>query len=575
MTQKFYSLEIRDLNFDYDRYYLSLEEDINKDILLYNNSEYNKNNEKKDLPNDAISDITSYTIIPKFPIDQVLSPILYQIFNIDFNIINKKEVEIEKNKNSKKEDNNIKINKKEEDEINEDNNKNNGHDIKEVKINDCVDKNELIIEDNKNILNEKINNIQEFKINVKSFTSKKIICSFNVRYPLFPEYYDVLGKSPDKFKILQFPCVLLQSDSGYYSLKKIVTTIKNNKVIEEEINYAIKIEPEKPLESLFVNRQKPMKQKNKIKLDFEKILQSRGLYDSTLTSLSDKKQELLNKKKELNSLIEERKKKLEEKQKILLCHKNIEITKNSWNRLVTLKEMLTKINTYIIEIISIKGKKISASDNEIKKYKKDVNNKRNTEITTLKKINNGLRITNDLLYKYSINELCYYFFNMKINSYKAFPSFYKINLTDLNLSKKIVEDFYNKNTKDISAMFGNIIFLLNYLSKKFDIIFPYALYYNGSKSMIFLSIGGKNWSIDMYMKENERNVLAYGTKNENDIQLKIEILSKMIYDVIMFFYSKNICSNKFNIDIILRGNNRSNIYLNFMKLNELFKDILN
>ena len=78
----------------------------------------------------------------------------------------------------------------------------------------------------------------------------------------------------------------------------------------------------------------------------------------------------------------------------------------------------------------------------------------------------------------------------------------------------------------------------------------------------------------MYMKENERNVLAYGTKNENDILLKIEILSKMIYDVIMFFYSKNICSNKFNIDIILRGNNKSNIYLNFMKLNELFKDIL-
>ena len=568
MTQYFYSIEIRDLNFDYDRYYLSLEGDINKNILLYNNIEHNKNNEKNDLPDDAISDITSFTMIPKFPIDKVLSPILYQIFNIDFNIINKKEEEIENNKKNKKKDNNIKINEiEEEDKINEENNKNNLGDAK-------VD-NEKNIEDEKNILNEKIKTIQEFKINVKSFTSKKVICSFNVRHPFFPEYYDVLGKSPDKFLILQFPCVLLQSETGFYSLKKIVTTIKNNKIIDEEINVAMKIEPEKYLESLVVNRQKPMKTKNKIKLDFEKILQSRGLYDSTLSSLNDKKQELLNKKKELSSLIEERKKNLEEKQKILLCHKNIEINKNSWNRLVTLKEMLTKINTYIVEIISIKGKKISSSDNEIKKYEKEVKNKRKKEITTLQKINNGLKITNDLLYKYSLNELCYYFFNLKINSYKAFPSFYKINLSDLNLSKKIVEDFYNKNTKDISAMFGNIIFLLNYLSKKFDIIFPYALYYNGSKSMIFLSIGGKNWSIDMYMKENERNVLAYGTKNENDIQLKIEILSKMIYDVIMFFYSKNICSDKFNIDDISKERkNRNNIYLYFLKLNELFKDIL-
>jgi hypothetical protein len=55
--------------------------------------------------------------------------------------------------------------------------------------------------------------------------------------------------------------------------------------------------------------------------------------------------------------------------------------------------------------------------------------------------------------------------------------------------------------------------------------------------MIFLNIGGKSRAIDMYIKENEENVLAYGAKNENDIQRKTEILSKMIYDVLMFFYS--------------------------------------
>ena len=353
MAQNFFSLEIRDINFEYDRYYLSLEDIDNKKLLLYNsNIEYkNINNEKEELPKDAISSLTSYTIVPQFQIDEILTPILYQIFNIDFNIMIRKEQK--ENKTNKKNNNEIN-NKKEEDEKN--------------------------IIDNMNIIEEKkikekegqlFNQINEFIINVVSYTSKEIVCSFNVRYPLFPDYYDVLGKSPDKFKILQFPCILLQSDSGYYSLKKIITTNKNNKIIEEEINYAIKIEPGKNLESLFTKRQKPLKPKEKNKLDFEKIMQSKGFYDSTLTNLSDKKQELLNKKKELNSIIEERKKVLESKQKILLLHKNMEMTKISWNRLVTLKEILTKINTYITEIISIKEKKMTDCDEEIKKYKKN------------------------------------------------------------------------------------------------------------------------------------------------------------------------------------------------------------
>ena len=553
MAQNFFSLEIRDINFEYDRYYLLLEDIDNKKLLLYNsNIEYkNINNEKEELPKDAISSLTSYTIVPQFQIDEILTPILYQIFNIDFNIMIRKEQK--ENKTNKKNNNEIN-NKKEEDEKNI---------IEEKKI---KEKEEQLF-----------NQINEFIINVVSYTSKEIVCSFNVRYPLFPDYYDVLGKSPDKFKILQFPCILLQSDSGYYSLKKIITTNKNNKIIEEEINYAIKIEPGKNLESLFTKRQKPLKPKEKNKLDFEKIMQSKGFYDSTLTNLSDKKQELLNKKKELNSIIEERKKVLESKQKILLLHKNMEMTKISWNRLVTLKEILTKINTYITEIISIKEKKMTDCDEEIKKHRKELNNKKTKELVSLKKINNGLIITNTLLYKYALNELNYYFFNKKFNIYKAFPSFYKINLTDLSLSKKIVEDFYNKNTKEISAMFGNIIFILNYLSKKFDIILPYALYYNGSKSMVFTNmgnIGNKTMAIDMYMKENEKNVFSNG-KNENDIQIKMEILSKMIYDVIMFFYSKNICSDKF---IIFKNakekKNINNVYWNFLKLNELFKDIL-
>lgn len=565
MAQNFFYIEVRDLNFEYDRYYLSLEEK-NSNIFFNNKIKINKKNELDNLPEDAISNITSFTVVPKFPIDEVLYPILYQIFNIDYNLINKKE-ENESNKKNNKDENNDNL----ENMLNEKNNI-----INIIKKDEEKNNNLNIIEQkNNNQEKEKEKNIKEFTINVKSFTSKKIICSFNVRYPLFPEYYDVLGKSTEKIKILQFPCVILQSISGFYCLKKIVTKKKNNKLIEEEINFAIKIEPEKHLESLFINRQRQMKPKEKNKIDFEKIMQSKGFYDSTLSNLSDKKQELLNKKKVIKELIEERKKVLEQKKKILLCHKNIEINKNSWNRLVTLKEILTKINTYIAEIISIKVKKISSCDDIIKKYEQEVENKRKKYIPNLKKINNGLQISNYLLYKYAVNELCYFFYNKKFIGYKAFPSFYKINLTDLSLSKKIVEDFYNKYTKEVSAMFGNIIFILNYISKKFDIILPYALYYNGSKSMVFINMGRKNCAIDIYMKENEKNVLSNGAKNENDIQIKMEILVKMIYDIIMFFYSKNICSDKFSIEKINKEKkNKNNIYLHFLKLNELFKDIL-
>ena len=90
LEYSFFCLEVRDLNFEYDRYYLSLD-DIDNKKLFFDFDLNNKNNEKEGLPKDAISGITSYTVIPKFPIDKVFSPILYQVFNIDYNLIKKKK----------------------------------------------------------------------------------------------------------------------------------------------------------------------------------------------------------------------------------------------------------------------------------------------------------------------------------------------------------------------------------------------------------------------------------------------------------------------------------------------------
>ena len=624
VEQCFYSIEIRDLNFEYDRYYLSLEQDPNDFLIIDNNIINNKFKAK--LPKDAISDITPYTIVPKFSVDKISTPILFQILNIDYNTLNKKEKKefniinkqkevINEEEDKEKEENEI-IN--DINEINEDNKINNiiekDEDEDENNIININNEHEKDIKNKKELYLENIN-MKELTINVKSYTSKKIVFSFQLRYPLFPDFYTYLGETPDKFKILQYPCILLQYESGsirtnqkvsknpkksknkndikkndniqilksgYYSLKKIIISEHEGEYYDEEINFAISADNDDEnnenknfFEQLFTERKNriPEKIKNFVKL--HDILFYKGSYDSTMSTLSDKKKELIKKKNELKEIINKKRIILEKIKEIAKYDKQIELNKNSWNRLVTLKEVLNKINIYTAEVILLKEKKLLQSEEIINKYKKEIEEK-NKKIPNLQKINKGLEISNFFLIKYAISEICYLFFNKNINKYNAFPSFYELNINEIIQKKKNVSEFYNKYFREVSTLFGNIIYLLTYISKKFDIIFPYSLYYNGSKSMVFIKLGNKSFGIDLHIKENDKN-LSFGNKQyEIDIYYKMEIISKMIYDVIMYFYSKGICSDKFKMDDFngKKRKKKNNMFLNFKKLNEMFKDIL-
>ena len=624
VEQCFYSIEIRDLNFEYDRYYLSLEQDPNDFLIIDNNIINNKFRAK--LPKDAISDITPYTIVPKFSVDKISTPILFQILNIDYNTLNKKEKKefniinkqkevINEEEDKEKEENEI-IN--DINEINEDNKINNiiekDEDEDENNIININNEHENDIKNKKELYLENIN-MKELTINVKSYTSKKIVFSFQLRYPLFPDFYTYLGETPDKFKILQYPCILLQYESGsirtnqkvsknpkksknkndikkndniqilksgYYSLKKIIISEHEGEYYDEEINFAISADNDDEnnenknfFEQLFTERKNriPEKIKNFVKL--HDILFYKGSYDSTMSTLSDKKKELIKKKNELKEIINKKRIILEKIKEIAKYDKQIELNKNSWNRLVTLKEVLNKINIYTAEVILLKEKKLLQSEEIINKYKKEIEEK-NKKIPNLQKINKGLEISNLFLIKYAISEICYLFFNKNINKYNAFPSFYELNINEIIQKKKNVSEFYNKYFREVSTLFGNIIYLLTYISKKFDIIFPYSLYYNGSKSMVFIKLGNKSFGIDLHIKENDKN-LSFGNKQyEIDIYYKMEIISKMIYDVIMYFYSKGICSDKFKMDDFngKKRKKKNNMFLNFKKLNEMFKDIL-
>ena len=612
----FYSIEFRDLNFEYDRYYLTLEEDPNDFLYIDNNSIINKEQGTK-LPKDAISNITPYTIVPKFSIDRMSTPILFRLINIDYNILIKAEQK-EKEKEKEKEQIKNEENKQNEEEA--------IFDINEIKIikeeNDIIGKED---EDEININNEiekpkneelnekqlylKSINMRELTLHVKSYTTNEIVFTFQMRYPLFSDFYTYLGEKPDNFKILQYPCILLQYESGvqpvgkiqklkkskfrdeniieeddklksgYYALKKIIIAKKDDEYYDEEIEFAISSKnyeqnqknqnktKNKYLEHLFTNRQKPIKQKVKNFINFQNILEAKGTYDSTLSTIKEKKEELIKKKKEFIEIIEKRKKFMEKRKEMPLYEKQIQLNKNGWKRFVTMKEILNKINTYTTEVILLKEKKIAKFKKEIEKYKKIASEKKTKKIPSLQKINKGLQISNYFLIKYYISEICHFFFNKSINKYKAFPSFYKLKKNELIQNKNSMKEFFIIYKREISSMFGNIVNLMIYISKKFDIIFPYALYYNGSKSIAFISMGMNNSGIDLYIKDNE---------NEYDIFLKMDLISKMIYDVILFFYSKGICSSKFKIDDIngRRRNKENNMYLLLIKLNQMFKDIL-
>ena len=170
----FFSIEIRDLNFDYDRYYLSLEENPNE-FLIFDHS-INNNNVDNNLPKDAISDITPYTIVPKFWIDKINTPILFQLFNINYESLRKKEKnDIESLKNDEQKENNIiDINKFDENINNIDNN--NIENSKEIILEE--DENNIMnITQSKNPSKRELYlqslNMRELTLHLKSFSSKK------------------------------------------------------------------------------------------------------------------------------------------------------------------------------------------------------------------------------------------------------------------------------------------------------------------------------------------------------------------------------------------------------------------
>ncbi len=90
--------------------------------------------------------------------------------------------------------------------------------------------------------------------------------------------------------------------------------------------------------------------------------------------------------------------------------------------------------------------------------------------------------------KKKISEITFFFFNKEcFNLYMIPPFFSPTDYVAIGKSQKI--NFFEKNCKETAIMLGTTAFLLNILSKQFNITLSYPLFILGSKSYIRLKEG--------------------------------------------------------------------------------------
>ena len=154
-------------------------------------------------------------------------------------------------------------------------------------------------------------------------------------------------------------------------------------------------------------------------------------------------------------------------------------------------EAIKELNKDLEEAIKRKNENLEKATNQLKPNQVNYNNK----LTQLKNNLNGrgqYQLIYDSFVYQKMAEICFVFFNNKIQSLYSIPPFYNepFNINDQKRMERF--EYYNKDKKNISAMLGHICQLLIYLSKTFNIPLRFPIFLNGSKSYILRSIKEKD-----------------------------------------------------------------------------------
>ena len=182
-------------------------------------------------------------------------------------------------------------------------------------------------------------------------------------------------------------------------------------------------------------------------------------------------------------IFEEGLEKYKRKLRIIKMNKQIEFLKKK-------NEAIKELTKDLEEAIKHKQTNSQKVSSLLKPNQTNYDNK----ITQLKNNLNGrgqYQLIYDSFVYQKMAEVCFIFFNNKIQSLYTIPKFYNEPIL-INDTKKMERlEYYNNNKKTISAMMGHICQLLIYLSKTFNIPLRFPIFLNGSRSYILRSVKDK------------------------------------------------------------------------------------
>ena len=186
------------------------------------------------------------------------------------------------------------------------------------------------------------------------------------------------------------------------------------------------------------------------------------------------------------------------KLRIIEMDKQIEYLKNK-------NDAIKELSKDLEEAIKHKKENLQKVTNQLKPNQINYTNKLNQLKNNLNGRGQYQLIYDSFVYQ-KMAEVCFVFFNNKIQSLYKIPDFYNEPITSNDIKKAERLEKYNNEKKKISAMMGHICQLLIYLSKTFNIPLRFPIFLNGSRSYILRSVKDKMF-LPLYidMKKDDKH----------------------------------------------------------------------
>lgn len=322
--------------------------------------------------------------------------------------------------------------------------------------------------------NEQKNNSTKNLVNLNPDTNE-----YNARSEEFKKKLDSVYKNQMDLK------------KSLNSANTIIGNFPTNEIMlqrtETKDTFVKSIPPESNTKKLYTGKNQLVKQEKKNNSHIQTHIYSKYIMESQMIEYlinpkENVKQTNRNFGKELeifNKNLEKHKRKL----RIIEMKKEIEFLNKK-------NEALKELNKDLEEAIKHKKENLQKVTEQLKPNQVNYLNK-----VELLKNNLNSRGEHQLIYDsfvyQKMAEVCFVFFNDKIQSIYDIPDFYNEPLSSSEEFKSRRLAFYNKDKKNISAMMGYICQLLIYLSKTFNIPLRFPIFLNGSNSYILRSVKEK------------------------------------------------------------------------------------